>query len=136
MRGRKGFTLVEIIVVIAVIALLMGLLFPALRNARERARIARARSQVMVLQQAWLAYWNTYNELPTYNAMTAAACDLLGGNNPDGIAFVEFDQSAYDNGLVDPWGNLYQLEFDTVRAEAAGAFYRTRVMLRTVESGY
>ncbi|MCY3012467.1 MAG: DUF1559 domain-containing protein [Planctomycetota bacterium] len=37
-RANLGFTLVELLVVIAVIGLLVGLLLPALQSARESAR--------------------------------------------------------------------------------------------------
>jgi prepilin-type N-terminal cleavage/methylation domain-containing protein len=127
----KGFTLVELLVVVAVILILMGLLFPALIGARDRARLTRARSEIQTLQEAWLAYGNLYGSFPTYEAMTADAVKVLGGeniddNNPQEIAFMEFDERHRDEGFVDPWWNgrqttlsehLYKIELGSESAD-------------------
>ena len=46
MRRTEAFTLVELLVVVAIIALLVALLSPSLQRAKERARIAVCKSQL------------------------------------------------------------------------------------------
>ena len=50
---RKGFTLVEVLVVIAILALLAALLMPCLGRARDIARFALCRSHMRVSSVAW-----------------------------------------------------------------------------------
>ena len=45
-RAKRGFTLVELLVVVAIIALLVGILVPSLRRAKEMARRAVCMSNV------------------------------------------------------------------------------------------
>lgn len=55
-KGGGGFTLVELLVVIAVIALLMAILLPALSKARIQAKRIICLSGLKQLCMAWLAY--------------------------------------------------------------------------------
>ncbi len=61
-----GFTLVELLVVIAVIMLLLGLLVPSLRATREAARSVICVSQLRQIGTAFEAYKSNHSELFPY----------------------------------------------------------------------
>jgi len=56
MKKRKGFTLVELLVVISIIALLMGILMPALSRARMQAQAIVCGSNQKQLGLGWTFY--------------------------------------------------------------------------------
>ena len=75
---RRAFTLVELLVVISIIALLIGLLLPALAKARESARTTICMTNIRGIGQATLLYAGDYKQ-QTW---------ILGPRRPNGTRYL------------------------------------------------
>lgn len=67
MKSSKsyGITLVELLIVLAIIGLLVQLILPAVETARETARQAQCKNNVRQLAMACLLHSNTHGHFPT-----------------------------------------------------------------------
>ena len=74
-RNQKGFTLLELLVVAAIIAIIAAIAIPSLLNARRAAWQSRAKGTLRSIGSSQLAYQGTNNE-KFYGSFDALKDDL------------------------------------------------------------
>lgn len=100
MLGKKSFTIIELLIVIAVIAILVGIALPRFRGMQEEGKIAQAKGELRTLQTAVESYyihnnnaypatgatWQTALTGATPNIIGAALTDPFNGSTQYGYA--------------------------------------------------
>lgn len=95
MRQKQTFTLVELLVVIGIIAILAGLVIPAVIRAQQQGRITQAKSDMATILLALKGVESTYNKMvngdSSFDGKTAKTdedfpnCIILGGGNDTSV---------------------------------------------------
>lgn len=116
--SKSGFTLVELLVVIAMLAVLGGAVGSGVASAQKNAKIAKATVETREITNAILAYENANEkyELPTINRQDASMSSLgfllgQGGTAADGkkVPVLYNANLRNDKRVYDPWGIPYKV---------------------------
>lgn len=126
---RAGFTLLELLAVVLILAILAGILVTAGRRATEVAKIARARSELAALAAGLEAYRQRYGDYPQTDSPAVLLESLTGRRDPHGtridsravidLAIFGGTQSAGSGEaavLLDPWERPYRYAYRTPAA--------------------
>lgn len=101
-RRSRGFTLIEIMVVVIIIGVLAALIVPKVMSRPDEARRVAARQDIATLMQALKLYRLDNQRYPAGDQGLAALLPrAAGGATPKAEGYVE-------RLPADPWGHPYQ----------------------------
>ena len=121
-KNNKGFTLIELLVVIAIVSLLSSVIFASVNSAREKAKKAKARQEILLIVQAAEHARGEYNG--TLMQVTGSYCTACAADREDNeqmaprlitalqniIARGGNVYQGIDKAVIDPWGQVYYLD--------------------------
>ncbi len=131
-ESKRAFTLIELLAVIAIIALLSAITLGVIKGVNERAAIGQAKAELSVLAQSLEQYKRQYGDYPQIAALDSAKFlqSLIGKVGPAGAPMTQknlLDLSRFSLStptgdpfttatltLIDPWGRDYQYYYYTV----------------------
>ncbi|MCK4402082.1 prepilin-type N-terminal cleavage/methylation domain-containing protein [bacterium] len=105
--GKKtGFTLIEMLVVIAIIAMLAGMLLPALSKARIRARVAKAKAEMLNIRVSIEQYYADYSTYPTNDVNLNYGTGTAAEEKYGALYKLRKDSKSYTSSIpMDPFDN-------------------------------
>jgi general secretion pathway protein G len=109
LRSIKGFTLVEVMVVVVILGILAAIIVPKIMSRPEQARIVKAKQDILAIQSALDLYKLDNSFYPTTDQGLAALITKPTSNPVPR----NWKSDGYLQKLpVDPWGEDYQYTND------------------------
>jgi len=126
-RDNRGFTLIELMVVVVILGILAGLIIPKIMGRPEEAKRLKARMQIEQLEQALKLYYLDNGEYPTTEQGLNALVDKPA-TEPVPKRWKEGGYLEKKKIPADPWGNpfvyvspgVHSKDFDRVSYGADG----------------
>ena len=85
-KGQRGFTLLELLVVVAIMGLISSIAFVSMQHARAEARDAKRVADISAIRNALELYYHDYGVYPDYhlcnNLPAVSACNSAPGFQP------------------------------------------------------
>jgi general secretion pathway protein G len=105
LRRQRGFTLIEIMVVVVIIGVLGAVVLPQFMSRPDQARVTAARADIQAISTALEMYrLDNYGYPTTQQGLEALVKKPLGTPEPKG-----WNPQGYLKALpLDPWGTPYQ----------------------------
>lgn len=112
--ARSGFTLMELLLVMAILVILMTLVAPRFMGTQKKANIGAAKSQIGLFKSPLEMYAMDMNTYPTTEQGLAALVE-----KPAEIENEDQWQGPYLDSDIpkDPWGKDYQYEYPPSHGE-------------------
>ena len=107
-RQRGGFTLVEMLVVLAILVLLVSMVVPRIIGSQKKADVNAAKTQIGMYKAALERYFLDCKKYPASEQGLGALV-----SKPSDLADNASWEGPYVNGEIgkDPWGNEYQYKY-------------------------
>ena len=113
-RGRRGFTLLEVMVVVVILGILAALVVPKIISRPDEARVIAAKQDIASLMQALKLYRLDNQRYPT----TEQGLQALLAKPATAPIPLNWKPGGYIERLPkDPWGGLYQFLNPGVQGE-------------------
>ena len=100
-KTKAGFTLLEILTVVAIIGLLAAMIFPNLGKVRIRARKAKVISELKTIELALMDYYTEHSGFPTTDILPPPKSGL----------YKLFEEDYLDTALADAFNSPQPYEY-------------------------